>query len=88
MTYQSLSSKWPVAKARRGNMSAATCDRDATQAPGHFQLNPPGRGFLGEFAEKNSLGGPECFRGRRFVRFLKFAQTFLGDWQAIPVTQH
>jgi hypothetical protein len=24
-------------------MSFATCDRDATQAPSHFQLDPPGR---------------------------------------------
>ena len=31
-----LSSKWPAAKARRGSMSFTTCDRDATQAPGHF----------------------------------------------------
>ena len=33
-------------------MSSATCDRDATQAPGHFQLNPPGRGSLGEFPRR------------------------------------
>ena len=39
MTYQSLSPKWPAAQARRGSMSFATCDREATQAPGHFGLN-------------------------------------------------
>src|SRR5437588_315731 len=35
MTYQSLSpadAGWPAAKARRGNMSFATCDREAMQA--------------------------------------------------------
>ena len=68
-------------------MFFATCDRRATRAPGHFQLNPPGRSFLGEFAEKNSL---DQYRKeyRRFARFLKFAQAPCGDWQAIPVTQH
>ena len=39
MPCQSLSSKWPAAKARRGSVSGVTCDRVATQAPGHFQLN-------------------------------------------------
>jgi hypothetical protein len=67
-------------------MSFATCDRDATQAPGYFQLNPPGRSSLGEFPRR-SLG--QYRNGyRRFARFLKFAQTPRGDWQAIPVTQH
>jgi hypothetical protein len=83
MTWQALSSKWSAAKARGGSMSFATCDRDATQAPGHFQLNPSGRSSLGEFP-RHSLGSPEGFRGRRFARFLKFAQTPCGDWQAIP----
>ena len=50
MTYQSLSSKWPSAKARQGSMSFSTCDRVATQAPSHFQLNPPGRSLLGEIS--------------------------------------
>jgi hypothetical protein len=68
-------------------MSFSTCDRGATQAPGHFQLNPPGRKSLGEFAEKILLGQPRTLSGQA-ARFLKFAQTFLGDWQAIPVTQH
>jgi hypothetical protein len=68
-------------------MSFATCDREATQAPGHFQLNPSGRSFLGEFAEKISLG--QYRKGYRcFACSLKFAQTPGGDWQAIPVTQH
>src|SRR5438445_3245200 len=53
MTFQSLSSKWPIAKARRESMSFATCDREATQAPGHFQLNPPGRSSLGEFPRRS-----------------------------------
>jgi hypothetical protein len=62
------------------------CDRDATLAPSHFQLNPPGRSSLGEFPRK-SLG--QYRNGyRRFARFLKFVQTPGGDWQAIPVTQH
>ena len=65
-------------------MSFATCDRDATRTPGHFQLNLPGRSSLGEFP-RHSLVSPESFR-RRFARFL--AQTPCGDWQAIPVTQH
>ena len=84
--FQSLSSKWPAAKARGGSMSFATCDRDATQVPGHFQLNPPGRGSLGEFPRR-SLGQ---YRSgyRRFARSLKFAQTPRGDGKAIPVTQH
>src|SRR5437762_13299246 len=55
MTCQSLSSKWPAAKARRRSMSFATCDRDATQAPGHFQLNPPGRSSLVEFRLRSLL---------------------------------
>ena len=62
------------------------CDRDATLAPSHFQLNPPGRSSLGEF--------PRCSLDqyhngyKRFARFLKFAQISHGDWQAIRVTQH
>ena len=68
-------------------MSFTTCERDVTQAPGHFQLNPPGRSSLGEFAEKNSLG--QYRKGyRRSSRFLKFAQASCGNWQAIPVAQH
>ena len=68
-------------------MSFATCDRDVTQAPGHFQLNPAGRSSLGEFSEKISLG--QYRNGyRRFARFLKSVQTPCGDWQAIPVTEH
>ena len=52
-----------------------------------FQQSPKGRGSLGEFAEKNSLG--QYRKGyRHFARFLKFAQAPRGDWQAIPVTQH
>ena len=67
-------------------MSFRTCEREATQAPGHFQLNPPGRGSLGEFL-RHSLG--QYRKGyRRFGCFLKFAQVPGGDWQAIPVTQH
>ena len=68
-----------------------TCDRDATQAPGHpaaAGLNPPGRSSLGEFPRKNSLGQPRMLSGQRIARFLKFAQTPGGDWQAIPVRQH
>ena len=67
-------------------MSFATCDRHATQAPGHFQLNPPGRGSLGEFSRR-SLGQ---YRSgcRRFARSSKFAQTPRGDCEAIPLTQH
>jgi len=49
MSRQSLRSKWPAAKARQGSMSAVTCDREATQAPGHFELNPPGHSSLDEF---------------------------------------
>jgi hypothetical protein len=86
MACQSLSSKWLAAKARRESMSSATCDRGATQAPGHFQLNPPGRSSLSEFPRR-SLGQYRNGYGR-FVRFLKFTQTPRGDWQAIPVTQH
>jgi hypothetical protein len=86
MACQSLSSKWPAAKAWQGSMSFKTCDREATQAPGHFQLNPSGRSSLGEFLRR-SLG--QYRKGyKRFVRFLKFGQTPCGDWQAIPVTQH
>jgi hypothetical protein len=66
-------------------MSFATRERDATQAPGHFQLNPPGRSSLGEFPRR-SLG--QYRHVQPFARFLKFAQTPCGDWQAIPVTQH
>jgi len=94
MTYQWLSSKWPAGKARRGSMSfgpsrtGVPCDRDATQAPGHFELNPSGRSFLGEFAEKIWLGQPRTLSGQGFTRFLKFAQAPRGNWQAIPVTQH
>jgi hypothetical protein len=67
-------------------MSSATCDRGATQAPGHFQLNPSGRSSLREFLRR-SLGQ---YRSgyRHFARSLKFAQTPCGDWQAISVTQH
>ena len=65
MTCQSLSSKWPAAKARRGSMSFATRDRDATQAPGHFQLNPPGRSSLVEF-RRRSLGQPRMLSGQAF----------------------
>jgi hypothetical protein len=67
-------------------MSFATCDGDATQAPGHFQLSPPGRSFLVEF-QRRSLG--QYRNGyRRFARFLKFAKTPCGDWQEIPVKQY
>jgi len=86
MTYQSLSSKWPAAKARRASMSFRTCERDATQAPGYFQLNPPGRGSLGEFLRRSLDQYRKGYR--RVARSLKFAQTARGDWQAIPVTQH
>ena len=67
-----------------------TCDRGATQAPVHpaaAGLNAEGRGSLGEFAEKISLG--QYRKGyRHFAHSLKFAQTPSDDWQAIPVTQH
>jgi hypothetical protein len=67
-------------------MSFATCDRDATRAPGHFQLNPPGRSSMGEF-QRRSLG--QYRKGyRHFACFLKFTQTPCGDWQVIPATQH
>jgi hypothetical protein len=67
-------------------MSSETCDRRATQAPGNFQLNPPGRGSLIKLLRR-SLGQ---YRDgyRPFARFLKFVQTPRGDWQAIPATQH
>jgi hypothetical protein len=67
-------------------MSFTTCDRGATQAPGHFQLNPAGRNSFGEFPRR--LLGQYRKGYRRFARFLKFAKTLRGDWQAIPVTQH
>ncbi len=67
-------------------MSFATCDREATPAPGHFQPNPPGRGSLGEFPRR-SLGQYRS-EYRRFARSLKFAQTPRGDCKAVPVTQH
>ncbi len=69
-------------------MSFTTRDPAATQAPGHFQLNPAGRNSFGEFPRRLLTDSPERFRGRRFARFLKFAKTLRGDWQAIPVTQH
>jgi hypothetical protein len=53
-------------------MSFATCDRDATQVPGHFQLNPPGRSSLGE-CQRHSLGQYRTGY-RRFARFLTFAK--------------
>src|SRR5436190_11040752 len=93
MAYQWLSSKWPAAKARRESTSfgpsrtGITCDRGATQARCHFQLNPAGRRSLGEFAEKNSLAQYRIGY-RHFTRSLKFDQTSGGHWQAIPVTQH
>jgi len=67
-------------------MSFATCDREATLAPGYFQLNPPGRGSLGEFPRRF----PGQYRNghRRFARSLKFSQTPYGDCNAIPITQH
>ena len=59
-------------------MSFATCEREATQAPDHFQLNPSGRSSLGEFPRR-SLG--QYRNGyRRFARSLKFAQAPRGDW--------
>jgi hypothetical protein len=64
-----------------------TCERAATQAPDHFQLNPPGRSSLSEFLRR-SLDQPRKLSGQRFACFLKFAQTPSGDCQAIPVTQH
>ena len=44
-------------------MSFATCDRGATQAPGHLQLNPPGRSSLGEFPRR-SRGQPRMLSGQ------------------------
>ena len=67
-------------------MSFATCDREATQAPGYFQLNPPGRSSLGEFPRRSLDQYPSGYR--RFARSLKFAQTPRGHCQDIPVTQH
>jgi hypothetical protein len=87
MACQWLGSKWPAAKARRRSMSFATCDREATQAPAHFQLNPPGRSSLGEFPRR-SLDQPRMLSGQRFARSLKFAQTPRGHCQAMPVAQH
>ena len=67
-------------------MSFWTCDRGATQASDHFQLNPSGRSSFREFP-RHSLG--QYRNGyRRFACSLKFAQSLCGDWQAIPVTQH
>jgi hypothetical protein len=78
--------KMAGAKARRESMSFATCDREATQAQAHFQLNPPGRTSLGEFPRRSL---DQYHNGyRRFARSLKFTQTPHGHWQAIPVTQH
>jgi hypothetical protein len=68
-------------------MFVVTCDRLATQAPGHFQLNPPGRSSLSEFPRR-SLGQPRMLSAQPFARSLKFAQTPCGDWQALPVIQH
>ena len=65
-------------------MSFATCDRDATQAPGNFQ--PSGPRFFRRISA--SLLGQYRKGYRHFARFLKFAQAPRGDWQAIPVTQH
>ena len=86
MAYQSLSSKWSAAKAGRASMSFRTCERDATQAPDHFQLNPPGRGSLADFPRRSL----DQYRNeyRRFARFLKFAEAPGGDWQVIAATQH
>jgi hypothetical protein len=67
-------------------MSFTTYDRGATQAPGHFHLNPTGRNSFGEFPRR--LLGQYRKGYRHFARFLKFAKTLRGDWQAIPVTQH
>jgi hypothetical protein len=78
--------KMAAAKARRASMFFATCKRDATQAPDHFQLNSPRRSSLDEFP-RPSLGKYRN-RYRRFARSLKFAQTPHEHWQAIPVTQH
>src|SRR5947207_6935215 len=46
MACQSLSSKWPAAKARRENMSSATCDRGA----GPFSTQPSGPQFFGRIS--------------------------------------
>jgi len=96
MTSQSLSLKsadaWPrrvdpmADKAPRETMSFATCDRETTQAPRHFQLNRSGRSSLIEFSRRSL----DQYRNQfgRFVHSLKFAQIPGGDWQAMPVTQH
>ncbi len=78
--------KMAGAKARRGSMFFATCDREATQAQAHFQLNPSGRSSLSKFPRRSL---DQYHMGyRRFAHSLKFAQTPRGHWQAIPVTQH
>src|SRR5437588_33654 len=76
MAGQSLSSKWPAAKARRGSMSFATCDRDATQAPGRFQLNPADRSSLSEF-RRRSLGQPRTLSGQRFAAWITDCENFI-----------
>src|SRR4029077_10767217 len=69
MTCQSLSSKWPAAKARRGSMSFTTCDRVATQAPGHFQLNPAGRNSFAAIGKPYRLHDTErCYGSSSLVR--------------------
>src|SRR6266513_1213005 len=49
MACQSLSSNWAAAKARRGSMSSATCERDNAGA-GPFSTQPSGPRFFGRIS--------------------------------------
>jgi hypothetical protein len=88
----SLRSKWAAGKAvraglaLRGRIPELKRNRRATQAPAHFQRNPPGRGQLAVF--------PRCsldlyqFRYGRFARALKNRQLTCGDVTIICETVH
>ena len=80
--------EFKMARRQGATRSMFLCDlRPRSNAgAGPFQLNPPGRGSLGEFSRR-SLGQ---YRSgcRRFARSSKFAQTPRGDCEAIPITQH
>jgi hypothetical protein len=80
---QSLSSKWPAAKTP--SMSSATCDRGATQAPGHFHSS--GRSSLREFPRRSLIAAVATALWA--VRQQHDAPQARGyKWQAISVTQH
>jgi hypothetical protein len=46
--------------------TGGSCDRDATQAPGQFQLGPPAAVLWANFRVTRSAS-PERFRGRRLA---------------------